>query len=110
MDNNGNKNIVDKFLDAYESQNTKNVEYVRTFKRPSKVKSIFGFIVSLIFFVILIRLFTLQIVYFFLLIGDVLILIFYGINVFTKKGIGLPKMVVKENENIENDIINKDEE
>ncbi len=92
MDNN-EKNIVDKFLDGYEYANSERKCYKRVYQKPSKIKAIIGFIFSLIFFIILIRLFVFKILYFIILIGDIVVCSYYGINLFTKKGIGLPKTV-----------------
>lgn len=92
MDNK-DKNIIDKFLDGYEkSSNTQRV-YTRVYERPSKLKSLVGFIFSLLCFIILIRLFVFKMLYFVILIFNLLILAFYSINLFTEKGIGLPKTV-----------------
>ena len=90
--NDKEKNIIDKFLDSYEKNNVEK-KYVRVIVKPSKGKAIFGFIVSLILLIVLLTLFSLTFMYFLFLIGDLLIVIYYGINVFTEKGIGLPKTV-----------------
>lgn len=92
MDNN-EKNIVDRFLDGYEYANSEKTCYKRVYQKPSKIKSIIGFIFSLIFLIILIRLFVFKILYFVILIGDLAVCSYYGINLFTKKGIGLPKTI-----------------
>lgn len=92
MDNN-EKNIVDRFLDGYEYANSDRKYYKRVYQRPSKLKAIVGFGFSLIFFIILIRLFVFKLLYFVILLGDLAILAYYGINLFTKNGIGLPKTI-----------------
>lgn len=86
------KNIVDKFLDLYEKED--NYRYKKIYVRPSKFKSIVGFIFSLIFLILLFTLFTPKPIYFVLLLGDLLIVLYYGCNLFTKNGIGLPKKVL----------------
>ncbi len=91
--NNNDKGFVDKFLDGYDKYNSKNVELVKVYVKPTKIRSLFGFIFSLIFFIILITVFTLNLMYFILLFGSLAIVIYYGINLFTEKGIGLPRTV-----------------
>lgn len=81
-----NKNIFDSFLDKYEEMNSKKKVNVETYYRPSKAKSIFGFIFSLIFMFILIRIFVLNIIFLFIFIGDLLCLLYFGLNLFTKNG------------------------
>ncbi len=95
MNNKDDKNIIDKFLEGYTvaNRNVSNTTYKKSYQKPSKFKCIFGFIFSLIVFIILIRVFRTSILFFFILIGDLLCLIFYGVNLFTKKGIGIPKYV-----------------
>lgn len=99
MDNK-DRNIIDKFLDNYEKQNDSNLVYKRVYVKPSKFKTIIGFIFSFGFLIILIRFFTRKPFYFVLLIGDILAFIYYSLNLFTKKGLPLPKTVaVEESEN-----------
>lgn len=95
--NNNERNVVDKFLDGYEYANNEKIVYKRVYQRPSKIKSIFGFIFCLIFFIILIRFFVFKLLYFVILLFDIAVLSYYAINLFTKNGIGLPKTIeVKE--------------
>lgn len=95
---NKDKNIVDKFLDSYEDYNNHRVKYKRIIVRPSKFNTVIGFIFSFGFFIILIRFFIVKPFYFIFLIGDILSLIYYSLNLFTKKGFGLPKTVIVEDE------------
>lgn len=88
-----NKNVIDKFLEGYEDYNERKVVYKKVYEKPGKVKTIVGFIFSFGFLLLLIRFFLLKPFYFFLLIGDILALVYFSLNLFTKKGFGLPKMV-----------------
>ncbi len=97
---NKDKNVFDKFLDNYERANVKQ-EYEKVYQRPSKFKSIVGFSFSFIIFILLLFMFVFDWLYFFLLLFDVAICIFYGINLFTEKGIGLPKYVMVEKKEIQ---------
>ena len=85
------KNIVDSFLDKYEEMSSKKKVNIETYYRPSKAKCIFGFIFCLIFMLILIRIFTINIVFFVIFFGDMACLIYFGLNLFTEKG-----FVIKE--------------
>ncbi len=91
-----NNNIIDKFLDRVEKEANKKIVYQRIYQRPSKAKSIIGFIASLAFFIVMLGLFSFSGFFFLLFISDIIILIFYGVNVFTEKGIGLPKTIAIE--------------
>ena len=90
---NHEKNNLDRFLEGLTSEGNKKIVYEKTYVRPSKAKSVIGFIISLIVLIILIGLFTLSVMYFVLIIGNVLLLVFFGVNSFTEKGIGLPKTI-----------------
>ncbi len=81
-----NKNIIDSFLDKYEEIGSKKKVNVETYYRPSTGKCIFGFIFCLIFLLILLRIFHFSIVYMFIFIGDIICLLYFGLNLFTKKG------------------------
>ena len=103
MDNK-DRNVLDRFLDNYEKQNESNIVYKKVYEKPSKGKTIIGFIFSLGFFIILIRHFLLKPFYFFFLIGDILVLIYYSLNLFTKKGFALPKtLAIKEEKDDKSD-------
>ncbi len=95
MNNKKDKNLVDMFLDGYSVANdeSSNMKYKKIYRKPSKVKCIIGFIFCLLILIILIRHFVFKLIFFLILIGDILILLFYGINLFTKKGWGLPKYI-----------------
>lgn len=90
--NNNEKNIFDKFLDNYDKLNSKRNKfgYQKVYTKPTKIRCIIGFIFSLIFLILLIRLFVFKLLYFVILIIDLLILLYYSLNLFTKKGFPLP--------------------
>ena len=102
-----NKNIIDKFLEGYAvaNEDSKQNPYKRVYQRPSKFKSIVGFIFSALIMFFLIRIFQFNFMFFLIFIPDLIILIFYSINLFTKKGIAIPKYVRKD-EYTDNDDIN----
>ena len=102
----GKKNLFDTFLEKYDEYSSKKNVDIETYYRPSKGKSIFGFIFCLIMFIILIRFFHVSIVYFVILIGVLIILIYYALNLFTKKG-----FIIKKKHSIpEKYLISEDEE
>ena len=80
---------IDKFLTYVKKKGEEKVEFERVAVKPSKGKAIVGFVISLLFFISCL----------FLLLGTVLgvvltlisfiILVYYGTNVFTKKGLGI---------------------
>lgn len=90
---NDNKRILDKFLDSYDKYTEKKTKLVRIYVVPTKIRSFFGFLFSGIFFILLLTMFNFNLVYFMLLLGSLSIAIYYGINLFTDKGIGLPRTV-----------------
>jgi len=92
--NDKEKNIFDKFLDHYEKTTKNQKVSVKVFQKPSKLKSIIGFSFSLLLFFVLIRMFVFKLLFFIILLCDLGICFFYGINLFTKKGIRLPKHVL----------------
>ena len=93
MDNQ-EKNIVDKFLDVYDKNSNKKTEYRRIYVKPTKLRSLIGFVFGLIMFIIVLGFFAFDLMYFLLFFGCLIVTIYYGINLFTEKGIGLPRTVV----------------
>ena len=89
-------NVVDKFLDRIGREANKKIVYQRIYQRPSKAKSIVGFVVSLICFIIMLGLFSFTGFFLFLFTFNIILLVFYGVNTFTEKGIPLPKTVSYE--------------
>lgn len=83
---NEKKNLIDNFLDKYDEYSAKKKVNVETYYRPSKVKCIFGFIFCLVFFLILLRIFHFSIIYLVIFIGDLVCLLYFGLNLFTEKG------------------------
>lgn len=102
---NNKKNVLDSFLDKYEEINSTKKVDVETYYRPSKAKSIFGFIFCLIFMIILIRIFTFNIVFFVIFFGDLMCLIYFGLNLFTKNG-----FVIKQKYRVSEDYLKEDEQ
>ena len=92
------KEKVDKFLSYLEKKGDEKVDYERVVVKPSKNRATVGFIISLLVFISCL----------FLLLGSVfgyiitfivfIFVVYYGVNVFGKKGIGIYKYVpvVKE--------------
>ena len=90
---NQGRNNLDRFLEGLTQEGNKKIYYEKVYERPSKARSIIGFIISLIVLIIIIGLFTLSVMYFVILIVNILLLVFFGVNTFTEKGIGLPKTI-----------------
>lgn len=87
----GKKNVFDTFLEKYDEYSSRKHVDFEEYYRPSKFKCIFGFVFCLIFFLIILRLFTFSIVYFVIFFGVLICLLYYGINLFTKKGFVIKK-------------------
>lgn len=104
-DNDKKNNLLDNFLEKYEQIGSVKKVNVETYYRPSKPKCIFGFIFCLIFFLILIRIFTFSIVYFVIFFGDLIILTYFGLNLFTKRG-----FVIKQKHYVPKEYVTEDEE
>ncbi len=106
-DNKNNKNIIDRFLEGYADANedSKQSIYKRVYQKPSKIKCILGFTISALIMLFLIRLFNLKFMFLLIFFGDLAVLLFYGLNLFTKKGIAIPKYV-KKDEYTDNDDLN----
>ena len=91
---NQNRRGLDGFLDGIAEESNRKKEYVRVYERPSKVKSVLGFIAALVFLVILIGLFTFNVMYFVLLIVNILVLVYFGVNAFTVNGFSIGKTYI----------------
>lgn len=109
MRNQNDKNIIDKFLEGYAvaNENSKQDPYQRVYQKPSKFKCIVGFIFSALIMFFLIRIFKLNFMFLLIFFIDLVVLIFYGVNLFTKKGIAIPKYVKKDEYTDNDDINNK---
>ena len=90
------KKKLKELVNAYLGKEEK--EYERIYVRQSKGKSIIGFIFSLLIMLILIFVagFKFHFIFLTIFIIDLIIIVYYGINLFTKKGIKLPKYVQVE--------------
>ena len=107
--------IFDKFLNYYESKNVDNVENVVYSYRPSMKKCIINFIISLVVLIVLVIFFSnMGRIFWMIFVVDILVLTYYGINLFTKDGLRIRKYgyVLKselgENEEQEEEV-NEDE-
>ena len=88
------KNVIDRFLSFYEENNNRKIKRVKTYYRPTKTKCIVGFGFSLLLMIILLLLgFQFNMVYIMLFVGDLIVLLYYGINLFTVNGFIIPKYV-----------------
>lgn len=107
---NSKKNIVDKFLDSVGQPS--NTEYVKTYVKPSRAKCLLYFSFSLLLLVIIVLGFmSLSVPFFLLLIFDLLICVYYGYNLFSKKGLAIRKFVKvnrKENPDDEEEVEHRD--
>ena len=92
--NNKDKNIVDKFLDGYEQYTNNQPKKVRVYKKPSRFVCIRNFVIGVAILIVLLILgFNLSIQYILFFMGDLIVILFYGINLFTKDGIKLPTYI-----------------
>jgi uncharacterized protein YacL len=80
---------IDKFLDYVKKKGNEKVETERIAVKPSKAKAIVGFIISLLFFLSCLFLLLGTVWGYILTIISFIIMIYYGTNVFTKKGLGI---------------------
>ena len=81
--------FFDKIIDAYDKHTSKKTEYRKFVVKPSKARCIFGFLFSLVFFFIILSLFAFNLTYFIFFFGSLAVVLYYGINLFTEKGIGI---------------------
>lgn len=95
-----NKNKLDILLDYYEKSGKEKNSLKKVFYRPSFIKCLFGFLFSFLFLFLLLFVvgFQLQFMYLILFLGDLIILLYYGVNLFTKKGFYLTKYVEDKEE------------
>ena len=101
-----NKNKLDKLLDFYEESGKRKSNLKKIYYKPSSGRSIFGFFFSFLFLIILFFVFGFQwrFMYLLLLFGDGIILFYYSMNLFTKRGIYLPKYIEEEIKDEDEDI------
>lgn len=92
------KEKLDKFLDNMQENDAKNIEYEWRLVKPSKKDSIKGFIISLIFFLVSLLLMYSSLLGIFVIIIAFCIMVYFGYNLFSKVGIGMPKRVPKVSE------------
>jgi len=89
------KNVVDKFLDKYEEISDKAPTVERVYIRPSKAKCLlyFAVCVGILFVMLFVMGFSFTIGYILFLLGDIAIGAFFGYNLFSNVGIGIPTYV-----------------
>ena len=80
---------IDKFLDYVKKKGDEKVEFERVAVKPSKGKAIIGFVISLLFFLSCLFLLLGSALGIVLTLISFIILVYYGTNVFTKKGLGI---------------------
>lgn len=108
--NDDKKNIFDNFLDQYDKFSSKKRVNIETYYKPSKAKSLFGFIFCTIFMLILIRIFSFNVIFMFIFLGDLVCLVYFALNLFTKKGFLVKqKYYVPEDYLIQEDESNNEE-
>lgn len=90
----GNR-FVDKFIDEYDKYSSRDddVTYEKIYVKPNKFVSLLGFLFGLFLLFFVITSFNFDMVYILLLLLAIWLLIYYGLNLFTKKGFGLPRTV-----------------
>lgn len=88
---------IDYFIEILLKSH-KEKKYKKIYYRPSKIKNIIGFLFSSLIMLILLFILGLQLnlLYFILFVGDALVIMYYGVNLFTKRGLLLPKYVNSE--------------
>lgn len=86
-------NKIDEFLKKVEINGQKKENYVVIYERPSKIKAFFGFIMSLVVLIACILLLLHSFLGILITLVDLVIVIYYGSNLFTKNGFGLYKKV-----------------
>ena len=92
------KDKMDGFLKYVQEKGAEQTEYERVVVKPSKGKAVVGFIISLLFFIVCLMLLLGTTVGYVLLIMDFIVLVYYGTNAFTKKGLGMYQYVPVEKE------------
>lgn len=92
------KNKIDNFLEFVEKRGNDNKKVKRVLYKPNKFKALRGFVFSLLILIACIILFFKSFWGIVIIIFDLLILIYYGINLFTKNGLGIYKKVYIDEE------------
>lgn len=96
-------NVVDNFLELLDDSNYNKVKKRKVYKRVSLWKSVVKFGFAFICFILLILVFgfSMNVLYLFMLLGCILVMVFNGINIFTKDGIKVSSYEeVKEDDNM----------
>ena len=93
-------------LDFYEESGKRKKNLKKVYYKPSLGKSVFGFLISLLFLFILLFAFGFQwsFMYLLLFFGDGIILFYYSMNLFTRRGIYLSKYIEDESKDEDENI------
>ena len=89
---------IDKFLAYVKKKGDEKVVTERVAVKPTKVKAVVGFAISLLFFISCLFLLLGTVWGYILTILSFVIMVYYGTNVFTKKGLGIYQHVQVESE------------
>jgi uncharacterized protein YacL len=99
------KEKLDGFIEFLRKNGDEQVEYERVVVKPSKNKAALGFVISLVVFLSCLFLLLGSIVGYIITFIAFLLLAYYAVNLFGKKGIGIykyvPKVKVEEKEKFE---------
>lgn len=93
------KDKIESFLKKVEDKGNEKEQYIRVYKNPSKLGAIIGFIWSLLVLIVCIFLLLHSFLGIIITIIDLIIVVYYGSNVFSKKGIALYKTVKVDEKN-----------
>lgn len=85
-------------LEKAKNDDLEEIEYEWKLVKPSQENSLKGFIISLIFFIVCILLILHSLLGVLITIFDFFIMIYYGYNLISKVGMGMPKRVPVEKE------------
>ena len=97
-------NLIDRFLNFYKESSKDDVEYIKVYKRPNKIKCAFMFAFTLFIIVILFRFFlTPNIMFALIFIVDLTVCIYYGYNLFSKNGYAIGRTVAVKKEEIKDE-------
>ena len=92
---------IKALLEHLENNSNNETKLKKIYYRPTKLRSIIGFIITLIFMLILLFIigFQLNLIYMILFIGDFLLIVYYSMNLFTKDGLLIQKYVEDKTNN-----------
>lgn len=82
------KDKVDEFLKKMEMSGQEEEKYIIIYKRPSKIKAVLGFIASVLVLIACLLLLLHSFLGILITLGDLVIVVYYGSNLFTENGFG----------------------